>query len=757
MKTCIRALSVLAVCCWGISCQKQVAGTITETDSGIVGTVSNPNGSAAPDAYVKLFTAGDTSRTPISTVVTNANGRFGFTSLTPGTYNVWADGADSSVAFVDSIVVPESTQVRANATLGKPGSVGGIVALQPGHSPLSVTVQALGTQKYVNVNSDGWFTLRGLAQGDYTIRCVTTISGYTPTYREISVVSNRNDTLADTIFMVYSGIPPVTGIAAVYDPLSGIAAVTWNRMRYAFLYNYHVYRDDPAALTIAKNLIGASSDTVYFDTLFTAPAVDTVIRKYRYRVSIYDKTGTEGPVFDFADISASDPKNLIQIQSPADDSVFQKGAAVTVSWKSLYAAKSFQVHVSTKPDFADTVKFATTSDSSFILPNQVPGVYYYRIRCLSADNRFGYWSGTKRFSVDLFTMLYSGLASTMIGTIDSGFLILGNPVRKTDSRGSVQWTYTPATSFGNEVTCGVQCANGAFVLLGGNDLAGPSPEAVWVSSTGTVLWEQYVPKNGYELSPSSLLALQDNGVVCGLMADSMPISATSLWWPVLCKMGASGNAEWTLSLDTVYSNPMLVRNGDTTFTVFLQKHAYGGPHQWGDTVTMQRYDISGKLLGSKDIPMPNLNQMMSVHLASGAQYIFVGRFFYGMPPYTYRICTIDGDGNAVTLAAMNLDYNAMSPGCCVDSRDNGMYFISSSSTTLNTSMTSVKKFSMSGALVWEHFLWENDAVAVSTGVACVVGSDNYVTGLSYGHGPDGTAADNKVILFRMSPDGVTAP
>ena len=205
---------------------EKFTGTIDTTDTGIVGKVTYVAGKAAPDAQVKLFITRDTSRTALSQISTDNGGSFTFDSLAPGSYNVWIESTDSQVAFIDSVYVPENTEVRRDAVLGKSGSVTAIVGLQTGDDPRSVFVQALGTQKYSNVDSAGVFTIPGLAEGDYTLRLVSTIQGYTPTFKTITITSGIDDTLKDTIKLIYTGIP--TGwlhnvpIRSVYRDRGGV-------------------------------------------------------------------------------------------------------------------------------------------------------------------------------------------------------------------------------------------------------------------------------------------------------------------------------------------------------------------------------------------------------------------------------------------------------------------------------------------------------------------------------------------------------
>jgi hypothetical protein len=185
----------------------------------------------AGNVTVKIFK--DTATIPALQTQTTGNGSYKFGALEPGSYNVWAESSDSIVAYKDSIKVPEKVQVTADLTLAKGGSVTAVVGMQPGHNPASVTVNALGTEKYANVSDSGWFTIKGLAAGEYTLKLVSTIAGYTPTYETIIIQSAVADTLKDTIFMVFTDIPTVKGLKTVYDPFTGVVTVSWNKTSYS--------------------------------------------------------------------------------------------------------------------------------------------------------------------------------------------------------------------------------------------------------------------------------------------------------------------------------------------------------------------------------------------------------------------------------------------------------------------------------------------------------------------------------------------
>jgi hypothetical protein len=70
------------------SLDKRVTGTVDETDTGIVAMLYNTDGTPAIGANVKIFKVADTTKTPISEVISDKNGNFSVKGLAKGTYNI---------------------------------------------------------------------------------------------------------------------------------------------------------------------------------------------------------------------------------------------------------------------------------------------------------------------------------------------------------------------------------------------------------------------------------------------------------------------------------------------------------------------------------------------------------------------------------------------------------------------------------------------------------------------------------------------
>ena len=156
------------------------------------------------------------------------------------------------------------------------------------------------------------FTLGPLAGGRYTIRVVTTEEEYTPLYASMAVRTGRNDTLADTLRPVFTGIPVATGLQAVYDTLHAVVTVSWNRTRYPQLQEYQVFRNLASDLTVATTPVARVTDTVFRDTLFEfasggLASGDSALLHLAYRVKVVDQSDQAGLAFGKALVDAPSP------------------------------------------------------------------------------------------------------------------------------------------------------------------------------------------------------------------------------------------------------------------------------------------------------------------------------------------------------------------------------------------------------------------------------------------------------------------
>ena len=303
-------------------------GTGSETDTAMI---YNPDYTPAVGAVVRFFVATDSTRAIAYQTTTDTKGRYSTKGLAKGMYNMLAYSAksltkgapkmlaanDSLIAYQDSILVLSDTVLVNPDTLEKPGLITGIIGLQPNHDPRTATVQVLGTDLYSNVDANGRFTLAPVARGSYNLRLVTTLADYTPTYKTIYTVGQKKDTLSDTLWLLYTGIPVVTGLAASYDTVNGVVHLSWNKAAYRDFQEYLIFRGAYDSIVLSTNPVAARSDTFFVDSVYKRNLVleqfsfsDTNDYRFKYRVCVENNSGNRGSTYKYADIVAASPTKV---------------------------------------------------------------------------------------------------------------------------------------------------------------------------------------------------------------------------------------------------------------------------------------------------------------------------------------------------------------------------------------------------------------------------------------------------------------
>jgi hypothetical protein len=246
-------------------------------------------------------------------LTTDNNGAYSLPPVKSGAYNIWAEKGDL-VAIQNSVQLSSSIKEVSNDTLGNPVTLTATVGLQPNSDPRTVTVQVLGTYKYSNVQQNGRLTIDGLADGNYTLRLVSTLPGYTPTYQSIivkaSAMGKDSMTIMPPIVLIYTGIPVVTGIKAAYDTVSGVVNLQWNTTTCFDFQDYLIYRDSYDSIILSTKPIAWRIDTTFSDTVFQKhlyTADDTNNYHFKYRVAVRNYAGEQGITYRFAEVLAVSP------------------------------------------------------------------------------------------------------------------------------------------------------------------------------------------------------------------------------------------------------------------------------------------------------------------------------------------------------------------------------------------------------------------------------------------------------------------
>lgn len=248
---------------------------------------------------------------------TDYQGVYTIQGIPSGYYNILA-GKDSLSSYQDSVYLGSGSDLQ-NDTLDSPGSLTAAIIVQPNHNPRSATVQVLGTISwYSNVDSTGRFTLRDFPEGFYQLRIVTTQPEYTPTFVTVHIRSGKSDTLQTPIELIYTGVPVVTGLKAVYNPITSVIKVSWNGVRYGNLEEYIVYRGKTGSSNAIMELTPTASvkDTVFHDTLFSFDFDTSQTRSIQlcYQVQVRTNSlavGEKSNVVDVTAVFSSNPGKLL--------------------------------------------------------------------------------------------------------------------------------------------------------------------------------------------------------------------------------------------------------------------------------------------------------------------------------------------------------------------------------------------------------------------------------------------------------------
>ncbi len=556
---------IAAIAMLMFQCSTQITGTSDETSTRSA-RVFNQDLTPAAGVKVKLFKSGDSSLVPDTTVFTDAQGRCSFHADKNRYYNIWAED-DSLSAFRDSVV--GQSEGTDTLVLKKNGSVSGVIRMQPGDDPRTVYITVLGTYKYCNVNDEGGFTLAGLAQGDYTLRLVSTLADYTPTFEEISCISDSAVVLSDTLEMVYSGIPAVRNITARFDSVTGAAMVSWKKSTYPMWDRYIIYRRSSDAPYIEKMHVGTTTDTFFIDS--TASGMSEITSRVRYSVSILSLSGEQGRAFISADVNITDPKLLLNQHAPLNGTSVQREGPVHFSWATVAGAEEYQLLLTGDYLFTDTLALISTEDTVASVPSLSDGAYHWKIRALGENGGYGPWSEAWVFGRGVLTMKF------------------GEPGQYT----------------GKAVMSGVQ--DGAVVLSSANYQNDAS--VMMVDTTGQVVWNAAVRHaGGCPLTAHRILKV-DDGILGLLHSVGCEENDSS----VIVKMDYFGNEIWRANMQYV-SDMQISPENDAVFVV--GKEEIVKLDQSGDLIAT--YPLASDSVGTA-VPLNDSTLILGMNLMNSLQ------------------------------------------------------------------------------------------------------------------------------------------
>lgn len=426
-------IAIIAIVALYFSCTQDVAGTNDETSGGIIAALYYRDGTPADNAVIKIFEVSDTTKQPVYTAFTDDNGEYNIDSMKVGTYNVWG-AKDTLVAFQGSVLFTATASNLRDDTLERGGSINSIVGLEPTDDPRTVTVQILGSEISVeNVDTSGRFTIPDLDEGSYKLRLATTLPNYTTTYYTIQKNDDLADTITDTLRLIYTGIPVVTGMKVTYDTLHGVATLSWDKVQYMNLQDYLVYRAHKDSGQWPASPILYVSDTVTIDSVFKKSLAwgpfsfsDTNDYHFKYRVCVRNNSDQIGLPYKYVDIQTPSPTKVRTffswqyLNTIADSASINDSVSIIVSYRNA-TRKNMKLcwYVNTK----DSV-FKTKEDSSLTGTDSIkyawPVVSKPKVYASMVDEgNTTWWDSTMLNIIQSAPVITSILPDTIISVNDS--------------------------------------------------------------------------------------------------------------------------------------------------------------------------------------------------------------------------------------------------------------------------------------------------------------------------------------------------
>jgi len=279
-------LATLAACS-----ADRTTGTNDETHTESLARIVLPDGTTPASGAVVTVTPRESIRS-IATGQVDGNGNPVVpTSLPDGAYTVLVKQGTLALQIDSLVAQGGKLDWTGQDTLEPSGNVRGTVTMEPQDDPATVTVNLLGTEIYANVGHDGSFDLAGTGTGRLRLRFLTTVPNYTTTYVTANMGIKATELRLDTVRMVYTGIPVVTGLAVRNDSLTGDLLLSWNALKYGQLASYVIFRDTAGALTFSDRPFAAVTGSSWRDT---SAKGEFERRGWRYRVAVRTQTGTLG-------------------------------------------------------------------------------------------------------------------------------------------------------------------------------------------------------------------------------------------------------------------------------------------------------------------------------------------------------------------------------------------------------------------------------------------------------------------------------
>lgn len=266
----------------------------------------------AAGAHVTLFGAGSVDLPPVASIAADSTGRLTITDLPPGEYALWAEKM-SFVLYQKKVVIAPTFSTLRDDTLEFPSQFTLRAGLQPFHDARTVTVRLAGSDRsFTSPNSQGWITITGLAQGTYTLFLESSLPGYIPAERSVTVRPSSIDSLPDPVILAYTGLAAVSSVNVRQDTVSGLITVLWSPPACRGVQDFVLFKGLCTDTAAPSQPFASTSDTVFHDKTYCnvrADQFDTARRCYTYYVAVRDNLQQTGPVWNATKLTYA-PKSL---------------------------------------------------------------------------------------------------------------------------------------------------------------------------------------------------------------------------------------------------------------------------------------------------------------------------------------------------------------------------------------------------------------------------------------------------------------
>ncbi len=288
-----------------IGCNFLSSGGGTEGE-GLSGQTVTPDGKPAANVLMRVFYADttgdkdlnknqdqasgkDDSNAAVDSVLTDSKGRFRFSNLKDGLYNVEGTqekGDGNRVVLISGVHLKGNLDLGVD-TLRASGTI--LIRAQSDGVPLEGTDCYVPGTSYIAISDDsGTCAITGVPPGIFQVRLrheglVSRTSGY------LQVQSGVITNMGTLVLVADPDLepPPPKQVFAQYDSLSGTVTVTWKRVQVVDLAGYVVYKREDIFSTPERLTNKVIQDSVYKDVLKTT---DTSAH-FLYQVRAQDYNG----------------------------------------------------------------------------------------------------------------------------------------------------------------------------------------------------------------------------------------------------------------------------------------------------------------------------------------------------------------------------------------------------------------------------------------------------------------------------------